>query len=271
MFNDLLIKEYYKTRIKDYFFKEELLYLNEENVPYDNEKRKDVISRSLLNLDKQLKLRQEIKKDKTDGFVNYWEKLGFFSYEEETKITLSELMFLSKEWLENFSVLVDFAILLTLNNDSPNEYLYLREDIFEKHKEKNSSYYSTKEDLTVSSIMVTSCFLQSSVFSTSKKTLSPKSEREVFNLSMNIELKFLLLKEKDRIPEEKHELFSEILYSLLLMSQNESIDKTNNIVSMSEEEYNLVLNLNRSLNDTMDYLEENESLIKIAVKDELKR
>ena len=61
---------------------------------------KELIKISLSNFKKQKILRQKIEKHNLTDFVDYWELLGFFDYEEETKIELDDVIYLSKDWLK---------------------------------------------------------------------------------------------------------------------------------------------------------------------------
>ncbi len=271
MFNDSIIRAYNRTRKREYLLKEELLHLNKEGLSHDDIRRMEIIERSLSNLKNQTIIVNKLKKHSLSGFIDYWEMLGFFDHEEETKIDLEEVIFLSKSWLKNFSAVIDLAFMLTQKNSVLKDTLYIDENEFMLHQLRNPEYYSNKDRLTIDSIVKTSCFQQVNLFSTSEKKGTFKIKKEVELLSIQIELRYMLKKIKLNIPNEKQKLFSDILYNLALKSQYEAIEKTNNIVAMTELDYNLILNLSRSLNRTLDYLKEYKLLLKIIIMEELKR
>lgn len=271
MFNESVIKAYNRTRRREYFFKEEMLYLNEEMVSYQNNRRKDVISRSLENLTNQQYLRKRLKKHSLLSFIDYWELIGFFDYEIDTKIDLEELVYLSKGWLKNFSAIVDLAILLAEKNTELKNPLYVDENDFILHQLRNPEYYSNKDSLTIDSIVKTSCFQQSTLITATSKRLRSSELKEAEIVSMQIELQYLLKKNKMRVEEEKHELFADILYQLAVKSQHSAIEKANNVMVTTEKDYEIVQNLTRSLNKTLRYLQDNDLLLKIVIINELKR
>ena len=100
------------------------------------------------------------------------------------------------------------------------------------------------------------------MFSTSNKKGTYENKREAELLSIQIELKYMLRKNKLNVSKEKRVLFADILYNLSMKSQYSAIEKINNITPKNEDEFNLISTISNSLNKTLNYLKEHELLLK---------
>ena len=257
---DILLEKYYKTRIFDYWLKNEMLYLNQNKYPYYDTDRQILIKKSLNNVFSQRKLVSKLKNKKLLGIIECWEDLDFFNSETGLNFSVEDLKEMLKRSSKQFDAISDLCYRLTLFNKLHKNPLYLDECSIEKHQSLFPKFYMKKDSYSIDDI-IGSCSLQLLSLSRFHKENIGKSKIEIESNIIKGELEFLFLNFNKKIPKDKIKLFADIFYSMILSQQHTNIRKMYLLQNGNNENQNIVSNAYDSLEHSFDVIKSKKKYI----------